>query len=129
MKKVENFFMALNNLKDIHNYEEPYENVVMTGLVALFESCFEQSWKAMKEALEENGFSEGKTGSPKQILKAAYQSGMIRDEELWLDALASRNNVAHSYNEAIALDIIHQTKERYCDMFQELVKVLEKDWV
>ena len=52
MKKFDNFCSALNNLKDIYNYEEPYENVVLTGLVALYEICFEQSWKAMKEILE-----------------------------------------------------------------------------
>ena len=38
-------------IKDIYNYNEPYENVILTGLVALFGICFEQSWKAMKEVL------------------------------------------------------------------------------
>ena len=49
MKKYENFCAALKNLKDIYNYEEPYTNVVLTGLAALYEICFEQSWKAVKE--------------------------------------------------------------------------------
>ena len=52
MKKYENFCRALNNLKDIYDYQEPYGNVELTGLVGLFEVCFEQSWKAMKELLE-----------------------------------------------------------------------------
>lgn len=82
MKKFENFCFALNNLKDIYNYEPPYENVVLTGLVALYEICFEQSWKAMKETLENDGVSESQTGSPRQILKLAYQMGMITDEEI-----------------------------------------------
>lgn len=129
MKKYENFLKVFHNLKDIYQYEPPYGNVEMTGLVGLFEVCFEQSWKAMKELLEENGFAESRTGSPKMILKTAYLAGMIQDEELWLDALASRNNVAHSYNEAIALDIILQTKERYFCMFEKLVEIIEKEWV
>ncbi len=87
MKKFENFCNSLVNLKDIYEYEEPYGNVEMTGLVGLFEVCFEQSWKAMKEILEKNGFAESQTGSPRQILKTAYQAGMIRDEDLWLSAL------------------------------------------
>ena len=49
MKKFENFAAALKNLEDIFDYSEPYGNVEMTGLVGLFEVCFEQSWKAMKE--------------------------------------------------------------------------------
>ena len=33
MKKYENFKAALNNLKDIYNYEEPYGNVEIAGMV------------------------------------------------------------------------------------------------
>lgn len=54
---------------------------------------------------------------------------MISDEELWLDALVSRNNVAHAYNQAIAMDIIRQTKEKYYDMFIQLQKKIEQDWL
>ena len=129
MKKFENFCFALNNLKDIYNYEPPYENVVLTGLVALYEICFEQSWKAMKETLENDGVSESQTGSPRQILKLAYQMGMITDEEIWLDALKTKNNVAHAYNHAIALDIVDATKNRYYQMFCELKKELEETWI
>lgn len=129
MKKYENFINAFNNLKDIYNYEEPYGNVEMTGLVGLFEVCFEQSWKAMKEILENNGFDESKTGSPRAILKTAYQAKMIQNEEMWLDALVSRNNVAHSYNKDIALDIIDKTKKNYYNLFDELKKEIDKNWV
>lgn len=61
MKKFDNFCLALENLNDVYNYDEPYENVVLTGLVALYEICFEQSWKAMKEILEYSGFEESAT--------------------------------------------------------------------
>lgn len=120
MKKFDNFCNAFQNLKDIYDYEEPYSNVEMTGLVGLYEICFEQSWKAMKELLERDGFAEGQTGSPRQIIKTAYQAGMIEDEEVWLDALVARNNVAHAYNKAIALDIIQKTKNRFYGMFEKL---------
>ena len=40
MRKYENFCNALSNMKDIYNYEEPYDNVVITGLVGLYEICF-----------------------------------------------------------------------------------------
>lgn len=129
MKKFENFCNAFQNLKDIYEYEEPYSNVEMTGLVGLYEICFEQSWKAMKELLERDGFAEGQTGSPRQIIKTAYQAGMIENEEVWLDALAARNNVAHAYNRVIALDIIQGTKDKYYGMFEKLKKKLEDEWI
>ena len=53
MKKYENFCNDFENLKDIYDYNEPYTNVEMSGLVALYEICFEHSWKAMKEILEQ----------------------------------------------------------------------------
>ena len=129
MKKYENFVASFENLKDIYDYSEPYGNVELTGLVGLFEVCFEQSWKAMKEILEANGFSEGRTGSPKQILKTAYSAGMIEDEDMWLDALVSRNNVAHAYNKDIALEIVRNTKDRYFKLFETLVVNLKEDWL
>ena len=52
MKKFENFKASLANLKDIFSYQEPYGNVEIAGMVGLYEICFEQSWKAMKEILE-----------------------------------------------------------------------------
>lgn len=129
MKKFENFCNALNNLKDIFNYEEPYNNVITAGIVGLYEICFEQSWKAMKEILENEGFDIAITSSPRQIIKTAYQAGMINDEDTWLEALVSRNNVSHSYNEDVALDIINATKEKYYRMFQDLREVLENNWI
>ena len=128
MKKFENYCRALENLKEIFEYEEPYGNVVLTGLVGLYEICFEQSWKAMKEILEFCGFSESQTGSPRQILKTAYQAGMIKEEGIWLNALKARNNVTHAYNQAIALDIVRQIKDEYYKMFCDLRTEIENNW-
>lgn len=113
MKKYENFCASLRNMKEIYNYMEPYDNVVLTGLVGLYEICFEQSWKMMKEILELHGYEEGATGSPKIILKTAYKAGMIKDEELWLQGLQARNNVTHSYNQNIALGIVKMQKKNF----------------
>lgn len=129
MKKYENFVHALKNLEDIYKYEEPYDNVVLTGLVALYEICFEQSWKAMKEIMEDSGIDETKTGSPRQVLKTAYKAGMIEDENEWMEALASRNNVAHAYKKEIAIEIIRKTKAQYYNMFVSLKNTLESDWI
>ena len=129
MKKYENFCRALANLEDIYNYNEPYDNVVLTGLVGLYEICFEQSWKAMKEILEQHGFSEGKTGSPRQILKTAYSAGMIYDEQLWLEALQARNNISHAYNDAIAMGIVNDTKDKFVELFKKLKTELNSNWV
>lgn len=97
-------------------------------MVSLFEICFEQAWKAMKEALEANGFNSQRTGSPRMVIKQAYQAGMVADEEAWLSSLVARNNVAHTYNEAIALGIIRDAKEKYLPLFEALKTELQEAW-
>lgn len=129
MKKYENFCRAYKNLSDGMKTKPPYDIVTLTGLVGLFEITFEQAWKMMKEVLEEHGYNESATGSPKIIIKTAYSAGMIHDSTAWLNALSARNNVAHSYNENIAVGIIKETKEAYLDMFKELKNSVESDWL
>lgn len=129
MKKYENFCAALSNMKEIYNYEPPYDTVVLTGLVGLYEICFEQSWKMIKEILESHGFEESATGSPKIILKTAYKANMIQNETLWLSALQERNNVAHSYNRNIALGIVEKAKSDFYEMFCTLKKEVETNWL
>ena len=129
MKKFTNFSAALDNFKDIYAYTEPYNNVVLTGLVGLYEICFEQAWKAMKEILAINGFSEATTGAPRQIIKTAYQAGMIKDEEAWLKALLARNNVSHAYNQKVALQIVKEAKACYYDLFCALKQEIEAKWL
>lgn len=99
------------------------------GLVGLYEICFEQAWKVMKEILTQHGYEQSATGSPKTILKTAYKAGMIKDEELWIRALQARNNVVHSYNREIALEIVKQVKADFYDMFCVLRKELERSWL
>ena len=54
---------------------------------------------------------------------------MIKDEKIWLDALISRNNVAHAYNRVIALEIVKKAKEEYYTMFSELKNEIESNWL
>ena len=37
MKKYENFCSALSNMQEIYKYDPPYDTVILTGLVGLFE--------------------------------------------------------------------------------------------
>lgn len=129
MKKYENFCASLKNMKELYDYDEPYNTVVLTGLVGLYEICFEQSWKMMKEILEIHGYEEGATGSPKIILRTAYRAGMIKNEDAWLRALQERNNVTHSYNEKIALEIVRQAKAIFYDLFVQLKDEIDKNWL
>ena len=128
-RKVDNFFKALDNLRKIKEKEPPYDPITEAGMVALFEICFEQSWKAMKERLEAFGYGERKLGSPNGIIKMAYQAGMIDDEGLWSAALRARNDVIHSYSEETALRIIEDSRAKFLPMFEALQQNIKDQWL
>lgn len=129
MKKYDNFCKALANLNEGSKLEEPYTVVEQTGIAGLFGICFEQAWKLMKEVLEEHGRFEEKIGSPRAIIKIAYQCGMVSDGEGWLELLESRNLLAHTYSEEQALLVIRRIKSDYLALFEGLKTELEKKWL
>ena len=129
MKKFENFCKALRSLEDIHKYAPPYDNVVLAGLVSLYQICFEQAWKAMEECMENEGVNTAATGSPRSIIKEAYRLHMIDDEAAWLNAMQARNLATHAYNEQSALEIVDSTREIYLPLFQQLKASIEKNWI
>ena len=129
MKKYDNFCKALDNLQEGLKLEEPYSIVEKTGLVGLFEICFEQAWKMIKETLEKHGLFENKTGSPRAIIKLAYQAGMINDQERWLAIMDARNLLAHTYSDDSALKVIRLVKSEYASAFIELKTEIDERWL
>ena len=129
MKKYDNFSKALMNLQEGLKLEEPYSIIEQTGIVGLFEICFEQSWKLMKAVLEEHGRFEEKIGSLKAILKIAYQCNMIADDTIWLEILKARNTLAHTYSDEEALAVIRKLKEKYIYVFLDLKQELDTKWL
>ncbi|MCI7233993.1 MAG: HI0074 family nucleotidyltransferase substrate-binding subunit [Oscillospiraceae bacterium] len=129
MRKYENFCKALSNLHEGLKLNEPYSVVEQTGIVGLFEICFEQSWKLMKAVLEDHGRFEDQIGSPRAIIKIAYQCNMIKDGEKWLELLESRNILAHTYSDAEAVEIIRKLKNDYFGLFEELRDEIDDRWI
>lgn len=129
MRKYDNFCKALANLKEGVSLEEPYTITVQTGIVGLFEICFEQSWKLMKAVMEEHGLFENKIGSPKAIIKTAYQCNMISDIDGWLSLLEARNILAHTYSDEQALETIRKLKSGYVDLLDRLKEEIDSRWI
>lgn len=127
-QRFDDFRRAHANLAAYRETPTDFDVLTLTGFVALYEICFEQAWKAMKEALEASGAFESKVGSPRMILKEAYAFHMIDDEQGWLDALQARNEAAHSYNEETALAIVRETRKTYLALFDALDAELSANW-
>ena len=129
MKKFENFCRALKNLEIGANLPEPLNIAEETGIIALFEICFEQTWKVLKEILEIQGLNPEKIVSPKKFFSLAYSAGILSEEEIWIDILQTRNILIHTYDSGKSLETILKIRAEYLPAFQKLKQNILKDWL
>lgn len=120
------FCKTLDNLEEINRVSPPYDVVITAGLCSLFTQCFEQSWRAMKEYLSQEGWAEADTGSPRQILKISYQAGLIQDESGWMKAMEERKLEIYTFNREVADTMINDTRSLFLPLFHELRIELER---
>ena len=94
------------------------------GIIQFYEVCFELSWKTLKDYLENEGFE---VKSPRDVIKQAFQMGLIDEGELWLAALEDRNLTSHIYDELIINQIVEKIKETYFVQLKKLYLFLKND--
>ena len=81
------------------------EEAYQMALIQSFEIVFELSWKVMKDFLVEGGVGKG-LDFPKNIIRSAFSHRLIKDVELWIEALNKRNKTAHVYDEDIMEEVL-----------------------
>ena len=119
MKKFENFKSNLRILEKAKN-EDLSNDFIKSGIIDKFYIQFELSWKTMKDFLKYEGVSEAKTGSPRDIIKAAYKYYEFVDEEKWLGMLADRNDTAHIYDGEAADRLVDKILNSYIGCFKDM---------
>ncbi|HIY62444.1 MAG TPA: HI0074 family nucleotidyltransferase substrate-binding subunit [Candidatus Mediterraneibacter stercoripullorum] len=126
MKKFDNFISNLNVLEKAEN-EDLENEFVISGIIDKFFIQFELSWKVLKTLLRYEGKSAANSGSPREILKAAYSVYDFIDEDIWLDMLKSRNDMTHIYDGEAARRLVGMILKRYIPAFEIMKeKVLER---
>ncbi|MBS3937170.1 MAG: nucleotidyltransferase substrate binding protein [Peptococcaceae bacterium] len=80
------------------------------GMVQRFEYTFELTWKTLKDYLEAK---EVDATFPRDVIKKAFQYGVIQDGEVWMDMLEKRNLLAHTYNEERFNFAVNKIKDEY----------------
>ena len=127
MKKFENFVANLEVLKRAKD-EDLTNEFIVSGIIDKFFLQFELSWKVLKELLSYEGRSVAKSGSPREILKAAYATYDYIDEDIWLEMLRARNDMTHIYNGEAARQMVKVILEKYIPVFVEMRERIEKDY-
>ena len=119
MIRFEQFSRHLEVLKKAPN-EDLQNEFIISGIIDKFFIQFELGWKVLKELLIYEGRSEGRTGSPREIIKASYACFDFMDETIWLEMLRERNNNSHMYNEAAARELVNHILNRYISEFDRM---------
>ncbi|MBQ9348643.1 MAG: nucleotidyltransferase substrate binding protein, partial [Oscillibacter sp.] len=75
------------------------------------------------------GRFQNKIGSPRVVIKTAYQCGMLSDCDGWLELLETRNILAHTYNDEQSLRAVRAVSAKYLALFQALKRDVDAEWM
>lgn len=95
------------------------DSFVLSGTGAKFSITFELAWKVMKDILLQHyEITNFVAGSPKEVLKQAFQAELI-DDQAWMEMLRVRNELAHDYDESTIREYCGRIVGKYIDLFHE----------
>ncbi len=112
INRYRSFCKSLENLGEARG-RSPQDKFVLSGTAQMFNLSFDLSWKVMKDIIREfHGVPEYPTGSPRETLRIARSVGLIEDD-LWVEMLRVRNNLAHDYDGELALKYFQDILQKY----------------
>ncbi|MBX9744194.1 MAG: nucleotidyltransferase substrate binding protein [Chlamydiales bacterium] len=116
---LENAFLFLKEglkKKELDPYQE-------AGIIQCFEFTFELSWKTLKDFLESQGII---AVFPRDIIKEAFATELIKDGHVWIEMLEKRNVLSHTYNRQQASDAVALIKDHYFPNLEQVYLELKK---
>lgn len=125
MKKLDHYRANLEVLSTAGQQDLENEFVI-GGIIDKFMIQFELGWKVLKELLQYEGRSEARSGSPREILKVAFQVYDFVDEDVWIAMLRDRNNMSHIYDGNAARRLAQTIIDAYIPAFQRMEREIVK---
>ena len=119
MKKYENYASALRSLRQAPSQDLSNE-FIQSGIIDKFELQFELGWMLFKALLAYEGDPVSVSGSPRDVIRTAYQYYDFMDESLWLRMLRDRNDSAHIYDESRAKQLVRTVIDEYIPEFERV---------
>jgi nucleotidyltransferase substrate binding protein (TIGR01987 family) len=121
-QRFQNLRKAFSQLERGLAIEHP-SDIERQGIIQSFEFSFELSWKTLKDYLEAQGVT---CQFPREVIKKAFHHQIIGEGELWLDMLGKRNLLAHTYDEALAMESYRLIKHDFSPELKKLVQWFQK---
>ncbi|MCY4199485.1 MAG: nucleotidyltransferase substrate binding protein [Rhodobacteraceae bacterium] len=95
------------------------------GVVRRFKYTMELAWNTLKDYLEaENVVFEQIT--PRAVIRKAFEAQVIRQGDVWQDALDARNKISHTYDFKDFERVVEAIEQHYLSAFGELYEYLMK---
>lgn len=123
LQRLQNLNKAYRRLQDACAKPE-YTELEIAGLVQTYEFTFELAWKTLKDRLLFEGYE---VNSPREVIKKAFEMGIIAGVDQWLEALDSRNLFSHTYDNAIAQEAVEAIKTKLEPMLRACVERLNEE--
>ena len=116
-QRLNNFNLALSQLKAAVNLSQtrPLNDLEKQGIIQAFEFTHELAWNVIKDYFEYQG-NPSITGS-RDAGREAFQKGLISEGEIWMEMIQSRNQTSHTYNRAVADEIVSKIVGQYFSAF------------
>jgi nucleotidyltransferase substrate binding protein (TIGR01987 family) len=126
IQRFNNFTKAYSQLKDavLLARQRELSKLEAQGLIQAFEFTHELAWNTLKDFLVHRGVLN--LYGSEDTTRAAFQAGLIDNGEVWMDMISSRNLTSHTYNEAVAKQIIVAIRESYFSEFEALLRILNE---
>lgn len=131
-QRFQNFSRAYNLLNSVleENDIDDLSNLEQEGVVQRFEYTYELAWKTLKDYLEYNGANIAEI-TARNVFKEAYSSKIIKNSEIFIDMMISRNLLSHTYDFNKFRDILIKVKKDYMPVLSDLYfffmdRILEK---
>lgn len=122
-QRFENLERAFSLLQDAAG-RQSLSDLEAEGMVQRFEYTFELAWKTLKDFLELQGFS---VAYPREVIKTAFQVGLIGMGDAWLEMLDRRNEAAHTYDRQRFLEITNAIRTTFLPALTALMDRLRQE--
>ena len=125
IQRLSNFSRALSQLQAAVELarQRPLSALEQQGMIQSFEYTHELSWNVLRDYLKDQG-TQQLYGS-KDTVREAFNVGLIRDGETWMEMIRDRNHSSHTYNMEVAIAIVSRVINSYIHAFEELKEKFE----
>jgi len=121
-----NFEKAFLLLKSVQNNFEKMTDLEKEGVIQRFEFTHELAWNVMKDYLTYEGI-QNIVGS-RSATREAFRIGILKNGELWMQMIESRNETVHTYSNQILNEQFYKISKEYLpeiETFYNTMKDLE----